>query len=312
VLERAVTDFGADTSFAMAVEKLVEHYGVLLPESTVRRITERHAQQISEQPLPSKSWPKELGVAQIIAEMDGGMVPIMEPSAAAWDKRKGKKLHWKEAKLCLAHVLGSKTLHYGGTLEGGVDDAGDQLFQCAQAVGFGSQTQVHAVGDGADWIALQVADKFGENGEYLVDFYHVCEYLSAAANSIIETEAGAKTWLKTQTDAMKSGGLSAVLATLAPHVEAVELADALAPVRCCHRYLSKRHGQLNYQAALAAGLPIGSGEVESAHRYVVQQRLKRQGAWWRMNHAQHMLALRIRRANRQWGRYWGAQMMTVG
>jgi len=36
-------------------------------------------------------------------------------------------------------------------------------------------------------------------------------------------------------------------------------------------------GQLNYQVALAAGLLIGSGEVESAYRYVLQQRLKRQG-----------------------------------
>jgi len=191
-MERVATDFGADSSFAAAAEKIVEHYGVTLPESTVRRITERHAKQISEQPLPSKKWPQRPGVAQIIAEMDGGMVPIVEPSAGDGDKRKGKKLHWKEAKICLAHVQGSKTLHYGGTLEGSVDDAGDQLFQCAQAVGFGSQTQVHAVGDGAEWIALQVADKFGANGEYLIDFYHVCEYLSAAAKAIIGDAADAR------------------------------------------------------------------------------------------------------------------------
>jgi hypothetical protein len=33
---------------------------------------------------------------------------------------------------------------------------------------------------------------------------------------------------------------------------------------------------------LAAGLPIGSGEIESAHRYVIQNRLKIAGAWWKM------------------------------
>jgi hypothetical protein len=32
-------------------------------------------------------------------------------------------------------------------------------------------------------------------------------------------------------------------------------------------------------------LPIGSGEIESAHRYVAQQRLKRPGAWWRVEAA---------------------------
>src|SRR5271157_3468876 len=59
----------------------------------------------------------------------------------------------------------------------------------------------------------------------------------------------------------------------------------------------------DYRQALAAGLPIGS-EIESAHRYVAQQRLKRPGAWWRVEHAEHMLALRINRINGDWDAYW--------
>ena len=61
---------------------------------------------------------------------------------------------------------------------------------------------------------------------------------------------------------------------------------------------------LDYRGALANGWPIGSGEIESAHRYVAQQRLKRPGAWWRVEHAEHMLALRIVRMNGDWGAYW--------
>lgn len=41
-----------------------------------------------------------------------------------------------------------------------------------------------------------------------------------------------------------------------------------------------------------------------AHRYIVQQRMKRPGAWWREHNAEHMLALRLNRANRQWDVYW--------
>ena len=63
---------------------------------------------------------------------------------------------------------------------------------------------------------------------------------------------------------------------------------------------------MNYRQALAEGLPIGSGEIESAHRYVAQQRLKRPGAWWRVEHAEHMLALRINRINGDWDAYWKA------
>ena len=47
-LQRLVTDLGADQPFAQAMDKLVEHYGVVLSESTIARITEGHARKIFE------------------------------------------------------------------------------------------------------------------------------------------------------------------------------------------------------------------------------------------------------------------------
>ena len=70
------------------------------------------------------------------------------------------------------------------------------------------------------------------------------------------------------------------------------------------RYIKNRPHQLDYKAALAQGLPIGSGEIESAHRYVIQQRLKLPGAWWAPDNVDSMLALRIIRANEKWDDYW--------
>ncbi len=91
-------------------------------------------------------------------------------------------------------------------------------------------------------------------------------------------------WLAQQQAQLKQSHVEAVQATLAPHVEADEVADKAAPVRCCYRYLTNRPGQFDYQRALAAELPIGSGEIESAHRYGIQQRLKlAAGAWWKEN-----------------------------
>jgi len=54
-------------------------------------------------------------------------------------------------------------------------------------------------------------------------------------------------------------------------------------------------------------LPIGSGEIESAHRYIIQERLKITGAWWKEENAADMLALRINRANRNWESYWNSR-----
>jgi len=56
--------------------------------------------------------------------------------------------------------------------------------------------------------------------------------------------------------------------------------------------------------AIDANLPIGSGEIESAHRYVIQDRLKIPGAWWKENNAAKMLALKTLRANNEWEDYW--------
>jgi len=100
------------------------------------------------------------------------------------------------------------------------------------------------------------------------------------------------------------GNASGVLASLLPHIEAPELADNDAPVRACYRYMRNRPGQLDYPRAIAEGLPIGSGEIESAHRYVIQQRLKISGPWWKVDNAEKMLALRTLRANSNWDTYW--------
>lgn len=286
------------------MDKLVEHYGVVLPESTVRCVTQRHAQAIFAAQEIDQAWPTQMGANEVIAEIDGGMVPTVEPNPEQKDKRKGKHLQWKEAKLCLAHTKGSKTLAYGGTLQGDVTAAGQQMFACAKAVGLGTNSRVHAVGDGAQWIADQVDQQFGAQGRYLVDFFHVCEYLSPVAKAVTSTPQERESWMDETKERLKTGRAQEVIQALHPFIEAPEVADTEAPVRQCHRYLANRQHQLDYQQALANDLPIGSGEIESAHRYIVQQRLKLPGAWWLAANADHMLALRLNRANKRWDHYW--------
>ena len=303
-----IVDFAADQPFAQVQFKLREHYGFEIGESTIQRITFDHAQAMhahAEAGLSAQEFPLTEGRhKEIIAETDGGMIPIVEPDASQKDKRKGKTLAWREAKICLAHAKGSKTPCYAGTIEGGVETAGQQLLKCAVRAGFGVNSHVHAVGDGAPWIVGQVEEQFAAQGSYLIDFYHVCDYLSAAAKAIMPDAAAQKAWMDGQKDALKTGRLDEVLCALAGHIEPPETEDNSAPVRKCHRYLSERRTHLNYPDALANDLPIGSGEIESAHRYITQQRLKRSGAWWRVDHAEYMLALRINRQNGDWAAYW--------
>lgn len=111
-------------------------------------------------------------------------------------------------------------------------------------------------------------------------------------------------WLAEQQARLKQSQIEAVEEVLRSYRESPEVADKAAPVRGCYRYLVDRPGQFDYQSAIEADLPIGSGEVESAHRYVIQHRRKFPGAWWNKEVAADMLALRTRRANGQWECYW--------
>src|SRR5271165_6930494 len=260
-----------------------------------------HAGNMFEAGKISLDFPEAPGRHKdIVAETDGGMIPIVEPDARQKDKRKGKTLSWREAKISLAHAKGSRTPIYAGAIEGGVETAGRQLLGCAVRAGFGADSRVHAVGDGAAWIVGQVEAQFGPQGGYLIDFYHVCEYLSAAAKAIAPDAAAKEAWMEAQKEALKTGHLEKTLQALARHLEPPQLADDQAPVRTCHRYLSGRKNQLDYRDALARDLPIGSGEIESAHRYIAQKRLKLPGAWWRVERADAMLALRVTRINGDW------------
>jgi hypothetical protein len=306
-MQRALTDLAADQPYAIARLKMREHYGFGLGESSIRRYTQAHAEAMFLSDKPDGKFPEAPGVrGTIIAQTDGGMVPITTSDANATDRRKGKKLLWRELRLTLSHLLGSCSPVFAGAIEGGVKDAGLRLLSSAVRVGFGTESRVHAVGDGAKWIAGQVDEQFGDQGSYLIDFFHLCEYLAAAAATVEPDPKAREAWMSARKEEMKTGRMENVLAALSAHVETEEKddADAERPVSARLRYMTDRPGQFKYREALEARLPIGSGEIESAHRYVVQKRLKLPGAWWTVENAEHMVALRIVRLNGDWDEYW--------
>lgn len=306
-LQRALVDFGAEESFGRAVERVREHYGIEVPASAVRQQTEAHgaALQAQQEAARLTQLGPEAGVAALVTEIDGSMVPVVATGGqtsgrGAADKRKERRLHWVEARLCLAREAERVTARYGACV-GSVAEAGEVWLDCAIRAGAGAQTHLHGVGDGAEWIAGQMGERFGEQGTYLCDFYHVSEYLSAAAG------AEGRAWLHWAQRRLKENEVAAVLTELRVRLEPAGVAEAGAPVRRCVRYLENRREQLDYQGALRAGLPIGSGEIESGHRSVIQERLKISGAWWAEENARKMLALRVARANGEWHAYWQQQ-----
>lgn len=250
--------------------------------------------------------PSSGGVEKLIAQIDGSMIPIvetkyLEKNDQIVDRRKTRSCVWKEARLCLVHQKDSEEMTFGATI-GTVLEAGEKLVSTAIRVGLASNTHVHGLGDGAPWIASQFERVFAHQASYLIDFYHLCDYLAAASDYCAPENP--KFWRKQQKQYLKANQIDSVLLALKPHIELDHVPNDKAPVRACYRYLFNRPGQFDYQSAIDADLPIGSGEIESAHRYIIQERLKLSGSWWKLENASTMLALRILRANGDWDKYW--------
>jgi hypothetical protein len=294
-LQRALVDFGAEESFARAAARVREHYGLDVSAEAVRQHTLAHGAQLSALAVRA---PKQ-AVSTLITQLDGSMIPIVVSPTTGKDRRRGKHLLWREARLCLARPQDAATPCYGATL-GSVAVTGELWRDIARAAGLGERTHVHGVGDGAEWILTQFQEQFGAQGNYLVDFYHVSEYLAAAAAVIHPNNP--KAWLHRQQGRLLENKGAAVLRALAVHLEPQATSEA--PVRAAHRYVEQRRPHLDYAGARARGLNIGSGEIESGHRHVIQQRLKLAGSWWKESHAEKMLGLRVARANHLWHRYW--------
>ena len=290
-----LVDFGAESSFERSVARLREHYGISVPTSSVRKQTLAHGRRIVS--IPNA---KSVKIAsQLITQMDGSMIPVMQPGSGE-DGRKAKTLFWREVKLCCARSKGHAQAYYAATL-GSAETAGWVWREIAQACGLQPKTQVHAVGDGAPWILEKFKDNFGWQGSYLLDFYHVSQYLAAAA-PLYNPSAKQKEWLRRQQGRLLNNQPDKVLKGLAGRLEPQNTTEA--PVRAAYDYIRTRIDHLDYLSARKSELPIGSGEVESGHGHVIQDRLKLSGCWWKETNAAAILNLRVARANNLWQTYW--------
>ena len=291
-----MVDFGAEDSFSAAAARMQEHHGLRVSAWRVREHTYRHAKAMAALE-PSPRPPS----AVLVTQIDGSMIPILEPATArSGDKRRARKVSWRETRVALARDQSSATPLYGATL-GSAEVAGMLWREVAQRAGLMAETFVHVIADGAPWIFPQARTQFGEKLACLVDFYHVSEYVAAAA----PPGKKAKAWLRRQQDHLLANRAGQVLRNLAPRREPSTASER--PVAEAYRYIDERKEHLDYAGAREKKLPIGSGEIESAHRHLIQPRLKIPGAW-KETHAQLMLSLRTARANGLWEKSWNFQL----
>lgn len=140
------------------------------------------------------------------------------------------------------------------------------------------------------------ADKTYPESVQIVDFYHAKEHLCAFAKSYFSDEQLRREWIEQISDMMITQGINPVIAFL----------QALPRQKQTHgkrnkllAYLSKNQHRMQYHKFIEKGLLIGSGAIESAHRDVLQERMKLSGQRWTLAGFEQMAQLRVVYKNKE-------------
>ena len=312
-VEQAVIRLGTWLPFERVPRELAALVGVTIGRETVRRRTEAAgaalvaAQEAAVEQL-ARTWsaPERVDPGWYQLSVDGAMVPLVHGQWAEvktlavglLDRRRQADGTWRVRATALSYFSrladaeAFRRLAWVETHRRGVTLA----------------PRVCAVVDGAEW-CQHFLDWHGPDAVRILDFPHAAEYVSTAARSVFGADSSALiAWLDQHLHELKHGDPEAVLAALQA-LPAVSVPGPEGP-RCPRDealgYLSKRRAQIAYASFQAAGLPIGSGVVESANKLVVEARLKGSGMHWARPNVNPMLALRSAVCSDRWSEAWAA------
>jgi hypothetical protein len=153
------------------------------------------------------------------------------------------------------------------------------------------------------------ARRVGVKPTILVDVVHVLEYVWKAARALFgESTPEAEAWVGDRLLALltgRSGGqVAQTIRWWESRRELDDTAHKMIDKACGYLANRTRTRLMHYAEALRDGLPIATGVIEGAVRYLVKDRMDRTGARWSLTGAEAVLRLRAVRASGDFDAYW--------
>lgn len=149
------------------------------------------------------------------------------------------------------------------------------------------------ISDGSVWLR-QMMERLCPKATLILDLYHVLGHISEAGSGAFGSGKRASIWLEDQRKLLLESKLDSVLI----NIRVLSIAPGLRDSVCS--YLETNRDRMDYKQYRERGLLIGSGAIESAHRTVMQRRLKRSGQRWSISGAQQVLNLRVCHMSSRW------------
>jgi len=242
----------------------------------------------------------------LIIGADGVMVPIRPQEKSP----KGKTM-WREVKVAilarLEQRLNSKgkpisKLHHRRLVAvlGDIEALKPRLWLEALRCGFRNST-VAWVSDGGRGFWRLYQECFVQTCIGILDFYHAAQNLwKAAAAALDGRTTKARQWFKLIRHQLRHGESEQVITQLAYAIEFRQFPHSVVKTLTnVHDYLETHRQHINYKRYKELGLPLGSGMVESACKWLIQQRFKGVGMRWSEDGFNHLLHLRLAWVNQR-------------
>ena len=131
--------------------------------------------------------------------------------------------------------------------------------------------------------------------EWIVDYYHACQYISKLAEALFGPGRAAFTWAAKQRHVLKEkpGGVFRVLRSAGALLTIRGLIGSEETYWQAYQYLRERASKMNYRTYRRFRLPIGSGVTEAACKIVFTHRFKQSGMKWSLDGGSAILRLRV-------------------
>jgi hypothetical protein len=163
--------------------------------------------------------------------------------------------------------------------------------------------KVTLLSDGAhdlvEHLAVELGGRLEREVVQVVDFWHLIEKLGAAARVLGDDASSRLARWRLRLLNTENAARDILHELRASGREDVRVGDAR-PVHDAITYLDNHWQRMNYAAARASGLPIGSGNVEATCKTLVEVRMKRAGSRWKVPTARHVLQLRAFATSDRW------------
>ena len=199
--------------------------------------------------------------------------------------------------------IGIRNKHYVSSLGEGVDKYKKMLYAQSLEQGAKKAKEVIILGDGASWINKFKEDYF-PNAVQILDWYHAVEHLWNTAHILFgeNNTKRSEEWVSPLKTLLWDGNIDAVIDRITKDV--LSRKKKQTPLLELRSYYLNNKNHMKYDEFRSKGYNIGSGAIESAHKYIVASRLKQAGMRWSIRNSNALIWLRCLYFEDQWDSFW--------